>query len=46
MGLYAGDELKEGSRFPREIEALRNRLSRLSRAGLHVTEDIDPGRAE
>ena len=41
--LDRGDELKENDRFPREIESLRGRLSRLSRASLRITEDLDLG---
>ncbi len=33
--------MNQADRLPREIEALRSRLSRLSRASLRITEDLD-----
>ena len=35
--------MKEGSRLLYEIESLRSRLSKLSRASLRITEDLDLG---
>ena len=35
--------MNQADRLPREIEALRSRLSRLSRASLRITEDLDLG---
>ena len=43
MPLDEGDEMKEDDRPLSEIEALRSRLSRLSRASLRITEDLDLG---
>ncbi len=36
-----GDELKEADRYLREIESLRERLSRLSAASLRINESLD-----
>ena len=36
-----GEEMTEDKRYQREIESLRSRLSRLSRASLRITEDLD-----
>ena len=33
--------MKEADRYLREIESLRSRLSRLSKASLRITEDLD-----
>ena len=33
--------MKKDDRFPLDIEALRSHLSRMSRASLRITEDLD-----
>ena len=43
MSHKGGDDMNQADRLPREIEALHSRLSRLSRASLRITEDLDLG---